>query len=305
MADGSELCLPVNALVGARSGPRLAVVAGVHGDEHEGPAALLELSDRLDHSALAGMAVLVPVANPPAFRSASRWNREDGLNMNRIFPGDRDGPMTHRLARLLVDEVIRGSDFLLTIHGWTTGWLTIPYVEYTAGHPTSVAARAGAAAFGLEHLEPLGLLPGRLASLAAEMGIPACEVEVGGEGVTLPDRRAIAERGTIGLMRHLGMLEGEVWRPSAQADVARHQVVASVGGAFRRRDDLRPGVDVAGGARIGDIRGLNGEPLAEVVAPVAGVLAMLRHALSIAPGDLVAVVFAPAEPGAPPPTGLL
>jgi predicted deacylase len=267
------------------------VIAGIHGDEHEGPAALLALGERLDPGALRGTLVLVPVANPPAFNTATRWNRHDGQNLNRVFPGEADGSITHRIARLLVEEVIPGADFVITIHGWTAGSLTVPYVEYTSGHETSQAARAGAAAFGLEYLEPLPLLPGRLMSTLAHLGIAACEVEIGGEGITLPERRVVGEEGVIGVLRHLGMLEGEAMVPEAQRDVARVTVIAASGGFLRRVDDLHLGDTLGVGRQIATVCGLNGEPREVLVSPADGVLAMLRHAANVDPGDLVAALF--------------
>jgi predicted deacylase len=291
-ADGADIRLPVNVLRGPRDGPRLVAIAGIHGDEHDGPAALLDLIDDIDHNNLSGTLVIVPVANPPAFRSSTRWNVADGQNLNRIFPGEPDGSISHRLARRLIDEVIPGADFILTIHGWTTGWLTVPYVEYTQGHPTTAAARSGAAAFGLSYLEPLGLLPGRLMSTVADMGIPGCEVEIGGEGITLPARSAIGQQGVVGVLQHLGLTNGDPEIPADQRDVTRHEIRAGVGGAFRRRPGAEVGRPISSGDALGTIRGLNGEPLADVVAPAGGVVACLRHALSIEPGDLVAVIFA-------------
>jgi predicted deacylase len=301
MADGGTIRLPVNVLRGSVPGPRLVAIGGVHGDEHDGPAALLDAFDELADAELAGTLVFVPVANPPAFRAVRRWNPADGVNMNRIFPADPHGSITHRLAHILVDEVIRGADFVLTIHGWTTGSLTVPYVEYTADHPTSGAARAGAAAFGLEYLEPLPLLPGRLMSHVAEVGMPACEVEIGGEGITLPERAAIGRRGVTGVLRHLGILAGPAERPARQRDVVRHEVVAPAGGALRRAPAPRVGDRVTAGEPIARICGLNGEPLVDLRAPASGVLAMCRHALPVEPGDLVAAVFADAGPDTPRP----
>lgn len=293
-ADGAEIRLPVNILRGLRDGPRLIAIAGVHGDEHDGPAALLDICDELDPSDLVGMLVVVPIANPPAFRTGTRWNVADGQNLNRIFPGDPDGSISHRLARLLVDEVIPGADFVLTIHGWTTGWLTVPYAEYTAGHGTTQAARAGAAAFALPYMEPLGMLSGRLMSTVAGMGIPGCEVEIGGEGITLPARAEIGRRGVIGLLRHLGMIPGEPEIPVDQRDVTRYEMRADFGGVFRRGQGIELGRTVSPGDDLGTICGLNGELLRDVVAPAGGILACLRHALSVEPGDLLAVVFADA-----------
>ena len=98
-ADGADIRLPVNVLRGPRDGPRLVAIAGIHGDEHDGPAALLDLIDDIDHNNLSGTLVMVPVANPPAFRSSTRWNVADGQNLNRIFPGEPDGAKLYVLVR--------------------------------------------------------------------------------------------------------------------------------------------------------------------------------------------------------------
>jgi len=291
MADGGIVSVPFIVLRGTSSAPRLVAMAGIHGDEHDGPAALLEIAETVEPSDLVGTLVIVPVANPPAFRTATRWNVADGQNLNRIFPGESGGSISHRIARVLVDEVVPGADFVLTIHGWTSGWLTLPYVEYTSGHPTSTAARAGAAAFGLTYLEPLGILPGRLMSHVAGMAIPGCEVEIGGEGITLPDRAAVGTRGVVGLLRHLGMLPGEPSIPDDQRDIVRQEIRADDGGGFRRDPSMVVGRFVAAGERIGSVVALDGSALAIVEAPTSGVLACLRHALPVEPGDLLAVVF--------------
>lgn len=299
MADGSRVSIPMIVLRGATPGPGLVAIGGIHGDEHDGPAALLELAETVDPADLAGTLIVVPIANPPAFRTSTRWNVADGQNLNRIFPGEPEGSISHRIARLLVDEVLPGSDFVLTIHGWTTGWLTVPYVEYTRDHPTSDASRAGAAAFGLSHLESLGLLPGRLMSHLADEGIPGCEVEIGGEGITMPDRAALGVRGVLGVLRQHRMLAGSPTIPDDQHDVRRHEVRASAGGAFRRDPTIAVGRAVQADERIGSIVALDGSSLATVTSPGSGLLACLRHALSVEPGDLLAVVFSAAAAGLP------
>jgi predicted deacylase len=43
MPDGSTLSIPANVISGTRRHPRLLAVAGHHGDEQEGPAALISL----------------------------------------------------------------------------------------------------------------------------------------------------------------------------------------------------------------------------------------------------------------------
>jgi predicted deacylase len=298
MADGAATRLPIIVLRGRTDRPRVVAIAGVHGDEHDGSAGLLDLADWLDPATIEGTLVVVPVANPPAFRAARRWNPADGIDMNRIFPGESDGSITHRLARVLVDEIVTGADYVVTVHGWTAGWLTVPYVEYVSSDATTNAARAGAVAFGTEWLLPLAAQPGRLATVVAELGIPGCEAEVGGEGITLPERAAIARRGVEGIMRVMGLLPGNPDGDGSTHDVIRHRVVTPVGGALRRAPEARVGGTVTAGATIASVSSLTGEPILDLEAPVSGVLSLLRHALPVEPGDLVAAVFADARPSA-------
>jgi uncharacterized protein len=291
-ADGGQALMPVNVVRGLSDRPRIVAVAGVHGDEHEGPAALLDLFEELDPGGLRGTLVTVPIANPPAFKAMNRWNPLDGVDMNRSFPADPSGSVTHRLAYTLIEEIVRGADFLVTIHGWTAGSLTIPYVEYPGGtERLASAARDGAAAFGLRYMEPRDAKPGRLLTLATKLGVPACEVELGGEGIVLPERTAVGLRGLRGILQQFGLLEGQAERPTGQCDIVRHTLMAPAGGLLRRQD-TRLGAQVSAGQPIASITGLNGALISELLAPTSGVLATLRHSLAVEPGDLVAAIFA-------------
>ena len=53
---------------GASPGPLAAVIAGVHGDEYEGITAAGRLCAELRADCISGTVLVVPVANPPAFR---------------------------------------------------------------------------------------------------------------------------------------------------------------------------------------------------------------------------------------------
>ena len=206
--DGSSLALPVLVMVGQRPTPRLVCVAGVHGDEHEGVTALLELWEELEPEALQGTVVMVPVANPPAFAANARVNPQDPVDMNRVFPGRADGRITERLAYHLFHSVVTGADLVLSMHGWSSGALVLPYVEYPRDSPVTPASRAAARAFGLDTLEPLDWHPGLLCAACNRAGIPAIEPEIGGLGYTEDARRALYKRGTRALMQHLGILPG-------------------------------------------------------------------------------------------------
>jgi predicted deacylase len=65
----ASLEVPVIELTGAGAGPRLTVLAGVHGCEYAPMAALRRWARGLEHRELRGTVLAVPVLNLPAFRA--------------------------------------------------------------------------------------------------------------------------------------------------------------------------------------------------------------------------------------------
>lgn len=114
-AGGMAVHLPV---VDLGPGPRkLAVIAGIHGDE---PSPLL-LVDRLV-VALRGLPLkagirIVAAANPPALMQRARWSNWDDEDMNRIGDGGGGPSLTRRLAAALC-EVVEGCELVLNLHNF-------------------------------------------------------------------------------------------------------------------------------------------------------------------------------------------
>ena len=93
--------LPALAVRGRRPGPTAMLVAGVHGDEFEGIAAMPQLVAGLDPEEVCGTVLALPVCNPFAFAAQSRCSPEslDAVNLARVFPGDPAGSPTRRCRR--------------------------------------------------------------------------------------------------------------------------------------------------------------------------------------------------------------
>jgi uncharacterized protein len=293
MADGTEPALPVLVASGASHAPRLVCVAGIHGNEPEGITALLELWDEIEPSELAGTLVLVPAANPPAFRTGERRNPEDSLDMNRIFPGRADGTITERLAHRLFHDVVEGADFVLSLHGWGRGALVVPYTEYPRDSPVTQASGAAARAFGLEWIEAFDWPPGMLVAVCARHGIPAIEPEIGGLEITVSENRALYKRCTRNLMSHLGLIARTPDMPKTVRDVVRAQITAPIGGVLRQAVNLKDAIQ--SGDPVATITDLFGQPQAQAVSSLDGFVAALRLTGSIDPGEQVAVIFQPQE----------
>ena len=69
---GEALMLRALVAVGREPGPTLMAVAGVHGDEYEGMAAVREIFAALDSATMSGSFLAIPVANPLAYAARTR-----------------------------------------------------------------------------------------------------------------------------------------------------------------------------------------------------------------------------------------
>ena len=85
---------------GARDGPRVTLIGGIHGCEYSSIAAVTRFMNELDDGELAGSITAVPVVSMESFRLRSPFVvPEDGKNLNRCFPGSYEGTYTDVLAR--------------------------------------------------------------------------------------------------------------------------------------------------------------------------------------------------------------
>ncbi len=107
--------LPVVSIRNGR-GPTLVLTGGNHGDEYEGPIALLKLARSLDAKEIQGRVIVIPALNFPAVMAGTRVSPIDGVNMNRAFPGDRDGSVSSMIAHFVQHKILPLSDALLDIH---------------------------------------------------------------------------------------------------------------------------------------------------------------------------------------------
>jgi predicted deacylase len=290
MPDGTTLSIAVNVAVGTSYHPALLAVAAHHGDEHEGPTALIDVWHRIEPNNLSGSVIAVPVLNPLAFRAGKRWSDEDLVDINRIFPGSDAGTVTHRLARVFMDRLASQADFILSMHGWSAGYLVQPYTEFPRDGRNVRESWEGAVAFGLPYLNPLDAGPGRLMTEAGARGLPLIEVEIGGQGTSMAERRRLYEVGMWRLMRHMGIVS-TVDTEAIQAPIYidRVECTAPIGGLMR--PEVGVGDNVERGQHLAVIYDLNLRAKAVVESPCAGVVGVLRLSASTLPGQLVATIF--------------
>lgn len=283
--------LPCVVATGAGDGPRLALVAGVHGCEYSSIAAVVRFMATLDERKLEGSIVAVPVVNVSSFRARSPFvTPEDGKNLNRCFPGSYDGTFSDVLARAVFDEVIAGSDALIDLHGGDLVEALEPFCLYDES-PVESRARELAIAFGLPYVvrspRSGGAVSGTTSSAAAAAGIPAVIAEAGGCGLLEESAVRLHLSGLENALRHLGMLEGEPAPPPAGMRSVERFVWLRCEHEGWWEPSLRAGDAAAAGDRLGVVRNLYGDVLEEIVAPEHGVLLFVTSSPAVAADGLL------------------
>jgi predicted deacylase len=116
--DAQEPPLPIREIRGALPGPTVAFVAGVHGGKVAAVHALDLLAAGIAPADLRGTVLLVGPANVAGYQAAlAQTSPNDGLNLNRVFPGRDDGQPTERLAARIMRDVVARSDYIVDMHG--------------------------------------------------------------------------------------------------------------------------------------------------------------------------------------------
>ena len=195
-------------------GPTALVTGGNHGDEYEGPLAIVDWAANVTLDDISGRVIVVPFMNYPAFKAAKRTSPLDGGNMNRIFPGNPKGTVTEKIADYFQNTLLPMAEFVLDYH---SGGKTLDFVPLAASHvldDKEQQARCAAArdAFGAPYSLSMREIDsaGMYDDAAEAMGKTFVTTELRGGGTNTPESVAIARRGLRNFLIHAGILAGEL-----------------------------------------------------------------------------------------------
>lgn len=197
---------PVYVSRGPEDGPVLALLAGMHGDEINGVEIVRRILDSEFHKVQRGTVICIPVINVYGFLNYSR-EVPDGKDINRSFPGSKNGSLASRVAWHMTHEIIPNIDFGIDFHTGGAMRTNYPQVRCVMSDPVNAElADAFSAPFTIDS----GFRPHSLRQTAAKRGKHIIVYE-GGESIRF-DQQAIEEgiNGTLRLMKHLKMTD---WAP--------------------------------------------------------------------------------------------
>ena len=284
------------AVVANGDGPTVLLTGGNHGDEYQGPLALIKLANELQTERVRGRIIIVPTMNQPAFAAASRTSPIDQGNLNRAFPGSPTGTMTQKIADYFTRYLLPMADFVMDIHD---GGKTLEFVPMCATHvlddkdaqavgKTAVDAFCAPYSCELVEIDTLGMWD----TTVEESGTIFITTELGGTGTTRPDWSKITDRGVRNVLKHWEVLSGD-----PEPAPTEQLVVPAEGGYITSTSDgliewlVALGDPITTGqpiARVHDPRQLGVTPV-EYTATLDGILAMRHFPGLVKMGDSIAM----------------
>lgn len=271
---------------GKNPGPKITVIAAIHGDELNGVRMLHELSDILGSAMINGSICFVPVANLMGYANHSRY-LPDRRDLNRMFPGLKDGSEGARLAYFLWTHFIAEADFVVDLHSGSYNRWNYPHLR---GNMKDDAMRDW-----VKNLEGQVVLAssGVAGSLRKEAGKVNKKVFLLEAGETGRFEKNILEMG-IGLLVQLLVSVGSIGRDAIPAGYGKFRDLKTLpdhpAGYYRKAiwqrathaglfmPEVRPGEHVSHGQPLGFITDLFGDRRAEILSEQTGfVLGMHLH----------------------------
>jgi predicted deacylase len=272
-----HIAIPI-AVAKNGEGPTVLLTGGVHGDEYEGPIALAKLVRSLDVSRLSGRLIVVPAVNYPAFLAGTRTSPIDDINLNRTFPGRRNGTATEMIADYVTTELMPRSDYLIDFHAGGSSLQYLPTL--LAPRWSDPAEKSRLEAFidafdppNVIYFDSIRALSGEdrvIGNYAHQNNVFFVTGEFGGGSTVNLDGLAVVENGLRSVLAHLKVLRPATPLPPARRKTRR--LIMDEPGLYAfspRRGLFEPkfalGDDVRDGALAGLVYDLD-NPWADPVA---------------------------------------
>lgn len=278
-----------------KTGPKVLLTAGVHGDEYEPMLTAMQLINELPGLLKSGSVTIVPLTNESAYDNGIRYG-EDGLDLARTCPGNSKGTITERVASE-ISSVIRESDYFIDMHTGGLAYDIYPLAGYML-HPSPEILKKQqemALAFNLPLVWGTDYRPnGRTLSVARDAKIPAIYLEFGGGTGFRMQVVDAYKKGFIRLLNNFNMLSGQIesdssvdryWIEDHRQDSGYLQgkMPSPVDGIFIA--EVKIGDEIKAGELFGKvIESFSGRQI-NLYADIDGLVFLLRTIVKVKNGD--------------------
>jgi predicted deacylase len=304
--DGIDkgLEIPVSVVHGKEPGKVLALIAGTHGYEYTSILALPKLLPQLDPAKMKGSVILVHMANPETFYGRRIYTSSDGKNLNRVYPGKKDGTISDRIAFAITGEVIDQATHVIDMHSGDGNESLRPYSYWMTGNDPLVDAQSKELnlAYGLDHIvidhtRTKDVKDSRYTAMTGILrGKPSITTESGALGRTDEASVDIHLRGALSVINHLGIMAAPSVKVQNPVWIDKSEVLTSPAtGVWEPVVDQKD--SVVEGSLVGRVKDASGKVIAEVRAPFAGVMLYVVGTPPISKGEPLGFVGRVKVPG--------
>ncbi len=268
LATQTLVSLPITVVNGIEPGPTLWLSAAIHGDELNGVEIIAQILGRIEPKKLRGTIIAVSIVNVFGFIEQSRY-LPDRRDLNRSFPGSKNGSLASRLANLFMREIVERSTYGIDLHTAAAHRINLPQIR---ANLEDEATYHYAKAFGAPLMMHSTTRDGSLRHAATKKGIPVLLYEAG-EALRLdPLAIKVGVLGILSVMSHLMMYQDELAPAVGNSlESSKSQWFrASSGGIFHLLVSL--GDKVSKRQELGYITNAFGESRISVRAKVDGIV---------------------------------
>ena len=211
-SDLSRRRLPFMAIESVCPGPVVWLTGCIHGDEVTGIVTIQEVFRSIrKQSLLNGSLYAFPLMNPIGFETASRNITLSKEDLNRSFPGDKNGSVAERIADKIFSTIEDTKPTLvLDLHN---DWMKS--IPYTLVDPNPGGAHKQAYEYTKKVAEKSGFLvvletedvKRSLSYSLLEYDIPALTIELGESYVVNEKNVEYGVKSIMGILAYLGMID--------------------------------------------------------------------------------------------------
>lgn len=201
--------LPTTIIYGEQEGDTVLVTGGIHNAEYVGIECVMGLSKQIDPKDVKGIIIMVHIVNVNGFRARTvSVSKEDGKNLNRVFPGSMEGTFTDKLAYFMEHELFAKADYYIDVHNGDWFEDLSPFIYAVGNAAPEVVAKAEEMAkeADVPFYVKSGSNSGGAYNYAGAIGIPAVLLERGCSGMWSEEEAEASRKDVRNILRYLGVL---------------------------------------------------------------------------------------------------
>ena len=201
--DFTGVKMPIEVIRGKKDGPTLFVCSTIHGDEINGIEIVKRLLAHKSLKNISGTLIAIPIVNIFGFNDRTRY-LPDRRDLNRCFPGLKNGSLASQVAYKFMQEIVLKSDVGIDLHTGAFNRCNHPQIRCDATNSRTLSL---AKAFDAPVIINSNLRDGSLRTSMISANIPIILFEAG-EILRFDENNIkIGVEGILNVMATIGMIK--------------------------------------------------------------------------------------------------